>query len=128
MAGILYQYLSGDHASLDALLKSAAATPGLIDMDPYSRFRKRLLRHISMEEKIVLPAIAKRQGGEAERPAAEQGPDVHQPPAAQPAQGLVRPPLPGQDAGQPQVVPARRSIKVAVVRPVQKAVPLGRAC
>ena len=63
MAGILYQYLSGDHARLDALLKSAVATPGLIDMDPYSRFRKRLLRHISMEEKIVLPAIAKRQGG-----------------------------------------------------------------
>ena len=32
-------------------------------MDPYGEFRKGLLRHISMEEKIALPAIARRQGG-----------------------------------------------------------------
>ena len=63
MPGVLYQYLSGDHDRLDALLKSAVAKPGVIDMEPYSEFRKRLLRHISMEEKIVLPAIAKWQGG-----------------------------------------------------------------
>jgi hypothetical protein len=61
--GALYQYLSGDHDRLDALLESAVATPGVIDMEPYSEFRKGLLRHISMEEKIVLPAIARWQGG-----------------------------------------------------------------
>ena len=63
MPGVLYQYLSGDHDRLDALLERAVAKAGVIDMEPYSEFRKGLLRHISMEEKIVLPAIAKWQGG-----------------------------------------------------------------
>ena len=63
MPGLLYQYLSDDHDRLDALLERAVAMPGMIDMELYSEFRKRLLRHISIEEKIVLPAIAKWQGG-----------------------------------------------------------------
>ncbi len=63
MPGVLYQYLSNDHDRLDALLTRAAAKPGIIDMEPYSEFRKGILRHISMEEKIVLPAIARWQGG-----------------------------------------------------------------
>jgi hypothetical protein len=63
MRGALYQYLSDDHDRLDALLDSATAKSGAIDMDLYSEFRKGLLRHISIEEKIVLPAIARWQGG-----------------------------------------------------------------
>ena len=63
MTGVLSQYLSNDHDRLDALLTRAAAKPGIIDMEPYSEFRKGILRHISMEEKIVLPAIARWQGG-----------------------------------------------------------------
>ena len=63
MPGVLYQYLSADHDRLDALLERAVAKAGVIDMGPYSEFREGLLRHISMEEKIVLPAIAKWQGG-----------------------------------------------------------------
>jgi len=63
MPGALYQYLSDDHQRLDALLTRAAAIPGKIDMEPYSEFRKGILRHISMEEKIVLPAISRWQGG-----------------------------------------------------------------
>ena len=63
MHGVLYQYLSGDHDRLDSLLERAVAKAGVIDMERYSEFRKGLLRHISMEEKIVLPAIAKWQGG-----------------------------------------------------------------
>jgi len=63
MPGALYQYLSDDHDRLDALLGRAVAKPGVIDMELYSEFRKDLLRHISMEEKIVLPAIARWQGG-----------------------------------------------------------------
>jgi hypothetical protein len=63
MHGVLYQYLSDDHDRLDALLNRAVAKPGMIDMEPYAEFRKGILRHISMEEKIVLPAIAKWQGG-----------------------------------------------------------------
>jgi hypothetical protein len=60
--GVLYQYLSDDHEKLDGLLEKAAR-PDAIDPEPYSEFRKRLLRHISLEEKIVLPAIARWQGG-----------------------------------------------------------------
>ena len=63
MPGVLYEYLSGDHDRLDALLERAVAKAEVIDMGAYSEFRKGLLRHISMEEKIVLPAIAKWQGG-----------------------------------------------------------------
>jgi hypothetical protein len=61
---VLYQYLSGDHDRLDALLRSAVAKSGVIDIDPYSEFRKGLPRHISIEEKIVLPAITRSQGGQ----------------------------------------------------------------
>jgi len=63
MRSVLYQYLSSDHDSLDRLLNLATAKPGIIDMESYAEFRQRLLRHISIEEKIVLPAIAKWQGG-----------------------------------------------------------------
>ena len=61
--GVLYKYLSDDHVRLDALLNRAVATPGVIDMEPFAEFRKGILRHISMEEKIVLPAISNWQGG-----------------------------------------------------------------
>jgi len=63
MPGTLYQYLSDDHKRLDALLTRAVAKRGTVDMESYSEFRKGILRHISMEEKIVLPAIARWQGG-----------------------------------------------------------------
>ena len=63
MPGVLYRYLSDDHDRLDGLLQRAMAKPGVIDMEPYAEFRSGLLRHIGMEEKIVLPAIARLQGG-----------------------------------------------------------------
>jgi hypothetical protein len=63
MVGVLNQYLAEDHNRLDGLLQRATANPGRIDMQPYSEFRKGLLRHISMEEKIVLPVIARLQSG-----------------------------------------------------------------
>jgi len=63
MPGVLYQFLAGDHDRLDALLQRAVAKPDVIDTEPYAEFRKGLLRHIAMEEKIVLPAIARLQGG-----------------------------------------------------------------
>jgi hypothetical protein len=63
MAGPLYRYLADDHERLDSLFQRAVARPGAIDAESYHEFRKGLLRHISMEEKIVLPAIARWQGG-----------------------------------------------------------------
>jgi hypothetical protein len=63
MHGALYEYLTADHQKFDALLKRAVSTPGKIQIDSFSEFRKGLLRHIAIEEKIVLPAIAAWQGG-----------------------------------------------------------------
>lgn len=63
MHGKLFQYLANDHDRLDALLKRAVAVPDTIDMEAYAAFRKGLLRHIGIEERIVMPAIAKFQGG-----------------------------------------------------------------
>jgi hypothetical protein len=62
MPGVLFQYLAEDHKRLDSLLHKATAKPDVIDMESYAEFRKGLLRHIAMEEKIVLPAIAHLQG------------------------------------------------------------------
>ncbi len=45
MPGALSRYLSDDHNRLDALLRRAAAKPGVIEMVPYGEFRKGLLRH-----------------------------------------------------------------------------------
>lgn len=59
----LYQYLADDHDRLDGLLQRATATPGVIDLQPYGEFRRGLLRHIAMEERTMLPAIARLQGG-----------------------------------------------------------------
>lgn len=64
MPGVLYEYMADDHERLDLLLQRAVAKPGVIDLESYCGFRKGLLRHISMEEKIVLPAIARWQGGQ----------------------------------------------------------------
>ena len=61
--GPIARYLGDDHARLDALLeRAAAASP--IDADAFAKFREGLLRHIGMEEKILLPAAQRARGGE----------------------------------------------------------------
>ena len=62
--GSIYRFLSGDHARLDALLQRAFADPNRTDLEAYGQFRAGLLRHIAMEEKILLPAAQKARGGE----------------------------------------------------------------
>jgi len=59
----LDRFLSDDHERLDNLLEQAASKLEVIDVDSYAEFRRGLLRHISMEEKVILPAIARMQGG-----------------------------------------------------------------
>jgi hypothetical protein len=58
-------FLTEDHARLDTLLERAAAEgiSGRIDRAAYDEFRRGLLKHIGMEEKILLPAIAQIRGG-----------------------------------------------------------------
>ncbi len=62
MAGPLYTLLAEDHARLDALLQRSAAHPNEIDLSTYAEFRAGLLRHIAMEEKVLLPAIQRITG------------------------------------------------------------------
>ncbi|MFN8626959.1 MAG: hemerythrin domain-containing protein [Candidatus Binatia bacterium] len=62
--GPVSRFLAGDHERLDALLRRAGAQPGAIDETAYAEFRAGLLRHIGMEEKILLPAAQEARGGE----------------------------------------------------------------
>ena len=64
MPGPISQFLAEDHARLDALLAKAVAGPGGVDLTEFGAFREGLLRHIALEEKIVLPAATSARGGE----------------------------------------------------------------
>lgn len=64
MAEEIRRYLADDHARLGALLEKASAEPGRIDLEAYAEFREGLLRHIRLEEKILLPAIQRLRGGQ----------------------------------------------------------------
>src|SRR5690349_19779443 len=62
--GPIEVFLTEDHARLDALLTSAERDDGSMDDDAYSEFRRGLLRHIGMEEKVLLPFARAERGGE----------------------------------------------------------------
>lgn len=62
--GPVTRFLVEDHQRLDNLLRSATAADGSVDSRPYDLFRAGLLRHIGMEEKILLPAAQRLRGGE----------------------------------------------------------------
>jgi hypothetical protein len=64
MPGPLFCFLAGDHARLDGLLRRAMTAASTIDRAAYAEFRAGLLRHISLEEKILLPAAQRWQGGD----------------------------------------------------------------
>lgn len=64
MSGPLSRFLADDHRRLDARLQRAAAHPEAINRTAYAEFRAGLLRHIGMEEKILLPAARRARGGE----------------------------------------------------------------
>lgn len=61
--GAIYRFLAADHERLDVLLQRAAASAS-IDRDDYAAFRAGLLRHIGMEEKVLLPAAQALRAGE----------------------------------------------------------------
>jgi hypothetical protein len=62
--GPVYRFLADDHARLDLLLQRAFADPNQIDLQAYSEFRSGLLKHIAMEEKVLLPAAQQARDGE----------------------------------------------------------------
>lgn len=61
--GPIARVLAADHARLEALLDRATARDGVIDAEPYAEFRRGLLRHIGIEEKVLLPAAQRARGG-----------------------------------------------------------------
>jgi hypothetical protein len=63
-AGIITDFLMEDHRRLEALLQRAVARVDQIDQVVYSQFRAGLLRHIGMEEKILLPTAQRLRNGE----------------------------------------------------------------
>ena len=63
--GMLTKFLVEDHRRLDGFLQAAIAQPGTIDDRAYGQFRAGLLRHIGMEEKILLPAAQRQRSGES---------------------------------------------------------------
>lgn len=64
MPGPIAQFLAEDHDRLDGLLRRALAVPSGVDREPFDAFRAGLLRHIAMEEKILLPAARAGRAGE----------------------------------------------------------------
>jgi hypothetical protein len=56
MSGPLTDLLAGDHTRLDGLLRRALTAGGAVDRAASAEFRAGLLRHISLEEKLLLPA------------------------------------------------------------------------
>ncbi|MCC2643955.1 MAG: uncharacterized protein K0S45_4368 [Nitrospira sp.] len=62
---LLEDFLTEDHRRLDTLLDSVMADSDKVDGAAYDRFRAGLLRHIGMEEKILLPAAQRLRGGES---------------------------------------------------------------
>ena len=62
--GALFRFLINDHVQLAGLLQKAYPRPGRVNYGSYAEFRAGLLRHIAMEEKILLPAARRLLGGE----------------------------------------------------------------
>jgi hypothetical protein len=63
MSNQISSYFINDHRRLESLLNRAAGIIEKIDPVIYSEFREGLLKHIGIEEKILLPAIKKLQNG-----------------------------------------------------------------
>jgi hypothetical protein len=63
MNGPLYKFFVEDHRRLEKLLNRATANEPNYEMEAYSAFRGGLLKHIKMEENILIPAAQKARDG-----------------------------------------------------------------
>ncbi len=63
MSGPIATCYRADHVRLDRLLRRAVAQASGIDAEAFGAFRSGLLRHIALEEKILLPAARRARGG-----------------------------------------------------------------
>lgn len=62
--GPIEQLMNEDHARLEALLDASVADPYHFDHDAFEQFRAGLLRHIAVEEKVLLTDAKRRRAGE----------------------------------------------------------------
>jgi hypothetical protein len=62
VASSITEWLTADHRRLEALLDAAERTAP-VDLETYGEFRRGLLRHIGIEEKLLLPAALEAQDG-----------------------------------------------------------------
>lgn len=62
--GSITRILVDDHRRLERLLELAIDRGGRVERKSYDGFRAGLLRHIGIEEKILLPAALRQRGGE----------------------------------------------------------------
>jgi hypothetical protein len=62
--GDIEMFMEEDHVRIDRLLAASEGSDGTIDEATYARFRHDLLRHIGMEEKVLLPYARTRRGGQ----------------------------------------------------------------
>ncbi len=62
--GRVSRFFRDDHRRLESLLDEATAAPGRIAPEPFAAFRRGLLRHIGLEERVLLPALRRARGGE----------------------------------------------------------------
>ena len=63
MTSALERYLLEDHQRLDGLLTRALADEAHFDAEAFEAFRAGLLRHIGIEERLLLPWARGRRGG-----------------------------------------------------------------
>jgi hypothetical protein len=64
-SGPLLALMASEHRALDDLLAQAEGQDGVASRGFYERFREMLLRHIRVEEKILLPMAVRRRSGVA---------------------------------------------------------------
>lgn len=62
LIGLIERFMAEDHARIDRLLDVATRTEPIAPLG-YARFRHDLLRHIAMEEKVLLPFARAKRGG-----------------------------------------------------------------
>lgn len=64
MSTELVQRLLEDHASNQGKLQACVRADGTVDLERFNEFRHGLLRHIAIEETLVMPALARILGAE----------------------------------------------------------------
>lgn len=61
--GPIERFMVEDHVRIDGSMAACERSDGAIDLGEYERFRHDLLRHIGMEEKVLLPFVRAKRGG-----------------------------------------------------------------